>query len=67
MVFYQQLSEKVADRANHWTEPKDSKRVIRERSEGVEADCKPIGRATVSTNLNPPELQEAKLPAKEPT
>ena len=35
--------------ANHWTEPKVPNRIDREKAEGVQGDCKPTGRTTVST------------------
>ena len=35
--------------------------------EGAEGDGNPIGRPTVSTNLNPWELPETKPPTKEHT
>jgi hypothetical protein len=39
---------------NHWTEHEVPSRGVRERTEGVETVCKPIGRTTISTN-QPPE------------
>jgi hypothetical protein len=37
---------------NHWTEPGDHNGRVRKRIEGAEEDCNPIGRTTISTNLN---------------
>jgi hypothetical protein len=39
--------------ANHWTEHGVPNRGVRERTEGVEGVCNPIGRTTVSTNQTP--------------
>jgi hypothetical protein len=36
--------------ANHWTEHGVPKKGLRERTEGVEEVCNPIGRTTTSTN-----------------
>ena len=47
--------------ANHCTEVGDP---MEELGEG---DCNPIGRTTVSTNLDPWELPETKPPTKEHT
>jgi hypothetical protein len=38
--------------ANHWTEVGDPYERIRGRIEEAEGDSKPIGRTTVSTNLD---------------
>jgi hypothetical protein len=43
--------------ANHWTECRIPNRGVRERPEGVEGDCNPIGRTTISTNQNPQRSQ----------
>jgi hypothetical protein len=40
--------------AIHWTEHGIPNRGVRERAEGVEGDCNPIGRTTISTNQTPP-------------
>ena len=50
--------------ANHWTELRDPYGRVRERSEGNEGDGNPIGRPTVSTNLDSWELPETKPPTK---
>ena len=44
--------------ANHWTEVRDPYGRVRGRIEGTEGDGNPIGRPTVSTNLDPWELPE---------
>ena len=44
--------------ASHWTEDWDPYGRIRERIEGTEGDGNPIGRPTVSTNLDSWELPE---------
>jgi len=36
--------------ANYWTEHGDPNGGVRERTEGAEEVCKPIGRTTISTN-----------------
>jgi hypothetical protein len=51
--------------AKHWTELGDPYGRVRERSEDNEGDGNPIEILTVSTNLNPLELPETKLPTKE--
>jgi hypothetical protein len=51
----------------HWTELVDPYGRVRERIEGNEGDGNPIEILTVSTNLNPSELPETKLPTKEHT
>ena len=38
---------------DHWTEHEVPYRGVRERAEGVEGDCHPIGRTTISTNEIP--------------
>jgi hypothetical protein len=40
---------------------------LEEKTEGVEGDCIPIGRTTVSTNPDPLELPETKQRTKEHT
>jgi hypothetical protein len=40
---------------------------VRVRAEGAEGDCNPIGRTTMSTNMNTWELPETKTPTKEHT
>ena len=64
---YQQLTDTDADKANHWTEVRDPYGRGMGRIEADEGDGNPIGRTTVSTNLDPWELQETKLPTKEHT
>jgi hypothetical protein len=54
-------------RINHWTEVGDPYGRVRGRIEGAEGDGNPIGRPTVSTNLDPRELSETKPPTKEHT
>jgi hypothetical protein len=39
--------------ANHWTERRVRNGGVRERTEGAEGICNPIGRRTISTNQNP--------------
>jgi hypothetical protein len=39
--------------ANHWTEVVDPCGRVHERIEGTEGDANPIGRAKMSTNLEP--------------
>ena len=51
--------------AKHWTKVRDSYRQVRGRIEGTEGDDNPIGRPTVSANLNLWELPETKPPTKE--
>ena len=53
--------------ANHWTKLGDSNGRVRGRIEKDEGDGNPIGRATVSTNLDPWEFLEAKAPTEEHT
>jgi hypothetical protein len=43
--------------ANDWTELGVSNRGVRERSEGIEWDCNPTGRTTISTNQSPKRFQ----------
>jgi hypothetical protein len=50
--------------ANHWTEHGVPNIRVRERTEGVEGVCNPIGRTT-STNQTPPELPWTKPSTKE--
>jgi hypothetical protein len=50
---------------NHWTEFRNPYGRDRQRTEGAEGDCNPIGRTTVLTNLDPPEFPETKPPTKE--
>ena len=54
-------------RATHWTEVRDPNGRIRGKIEGAEGDGNPIGRPTVSANLDPWELPETKPPTKEHT
>jgi hypothetical protein len=44
--------------AKHWTETGDPYVRVRGRIEGTGDDVNPIGRPTVSTNLDPCELPE---------
>jgi hypothetical protein len=44
---------------NHWTEPGGPYERVRIRIEGAKGDSNPIGRTTVSTNLDPLELPES--------
>jgi hypothetical protein len=53
--------------ANHWIEVGDQYGTIRERTEGAEKDCNPMGRTTESTNPDPSELPETKPKTKEHT
>ena len=53
--------------AKHWTEVRDPYGRVRGRIEGAEGDGNPIGRPTVSTNLDPWELPETEPPTKEHT
>jgi hypothetical protein len=39
--------------ANHWTESRVPNRGVKERTEGVQGVCNPMGRTTISTNQNP--------------
>jgi hypothetical protein len=49
---------------NHWTEHRVHNGGVRERTEGAEGGCNPIGRTTISTN-QAPEIPGTKLPTKE--
>jgi hypothetical protein len=51
--------------ASFWTESGNPNGWARGRTEETEGDCNPIGRPTVSTNLEHWELPETKLPTKE--
>ena len=53
--------------ANHWTEHGFLNGGVRERTEGPEGVCKPIGRTTISTNQISPELPGTKPPTIEHT
>jgi hypothetical protein len=53
--------------ANHWTECRVPNREVREKTEGVEGVCNPIGRTTISTNQTHPELPGTKPSTKEYT
>jgi hypothetical protein len=46
--------------ANHWTEHRIPKGGVRERTEGPDEVCKPIGRTAISTNQTPSELPGTK-------
>ena len=51
----------------YWTEVRNSYGKFRGKNEGTEGDSNPIGRPTVSTNLDPWELPETEPPTKEHT
>jgi hypothetical protein len=51
--------------ANHWTEHGVPNEGVRERTEGTEGICNPIGRKTISTNQKIPTLAE--LPWTKPS
>jgi hypothetical protein len=57
--------------ANHWTELGDLNRGVRERIEGAEGVCNPIGIIAISNNQDPhphpQELPGTKPPTKEYT
>ena len=62
----QQLTEQMQILAtNHWV--RDPYRRVSGRIERAEGNGNPIERTTVSTNLEPWELPETKLPTKEHT
>ena len=44
--------------ANHWTEHRVPSGGVRERNEGAEGDCNPIGRTMISTYQTPQSSQE---------
>jgi len=44
--------------ANHWTENRVPNGGVRERTEGDEGVCNPIGRTTISINQTPQSSQE---------
>jgi hypothetical protein len=44
--------------ANHWTEGGVPNGGVRERTEGAERVCNPIGRTTISANQSPQSSQE---------
>jgi hypothetical protein len=66
---YQQLTETGADTPTdkYWTMVGNRYGRVRGRIEGAEGFGNPRGTPTVSTNLNPWELPESKLPTKENT
>ena len=49
----------------HWTEVRDLYGRVKGMIEGAEKDGNPIGRTTVSTNLDPWELPDTEPPTKE--
>jgi hypothetical protein len=56
---------------NHWTEHGEvPKRGVRERTEGIEGICNPIGRTTISTNQtaapSPPFAPPPPIPPRTP-
>jgi len=51
--------------ANHWTEQRDHNGGVREKIEGAERVCYPIGRTTISTNQTPQVLPGTKPPTNE--
>jgi len=53
--------------ANRWTEHGDPNGGVRERTEGAEGVCNPIGGTTTLTNQTPPELPGTKPPTNEYT
>jgi hypothetical protein len=53
--------------ANHWTEIEGPYERVRGRIEGAEGNGNPIGKTTVSTNLDPWELPETESPTKDHT
>jgi hypothetical protein len=50
-----------------WAEVGDPCERVRERIEGPQGDVNPMGRSTVSINLDPRELLETEPPTKEHT
>jgi hypothetical protein len=52
--------------ANHWTEHGAPNKGVRERPEGVEGVCKPIGRITISTNQIPYTYQSSQEVSYQP-
>jgi hypothetical protein len=62
---YQQLTETDANTAKHWMEVRDLYGRDGGRTEGAEGNGGPMGRPTVSTNLDPWKLPENKPPTKE--
>jgi hypothetical protein len=50
---------------NYWVEHGNINGRVRERTEGAEGVCNPIGRTTISTNQTLPELSGTKPPTKE--
>jgi hypothetical protein len=48
----------------HWTEVRDCFGRGRGKVEGTEGNVNPIGRLTMSTNLDPWKLPDTKSPAK---
>jgi hypothetical protein len=53
--------------ANYWTEHGVPNGGVRERTEGAEGVCNPIGGTTISTNQIPLELPGTKPPTKKYT
>ena len=62
---YQQLRQMQILTTKHWTEVGNPNGRVRGRIEGAEGDGNPIGRPTVSTNLDLWELSETEPPTKE--
>ena len=54
---FQDLTKTNADKVNHWTEPENSNGRVKGSAVGVEEDCNPTGRTTVSTNQIPQSFQ----------
>jgi hypothetical protein len=61
---YQQLRQMQIPIVSHWTEVRDPYGRV---TEGAEGNYNPIGTTTVSINLDPLEIPEAKPPTKEHT
>jgi len=50
---------------NHWAEHREQNGEVRERTEGAEGVCNPIGRTITATNQTPAEFPETKPPTNE--
>jgi len=50
-----------------WAEQGDTKGGVKERTEGAEGVCNPIGRTTIQTNQTTPEFPGSKPPTNEYT
>jgi hypothetical protein len=51
--------------ANYWTDVRNSYGRVSGRIKGAEGNGHPMGRTTVSANLDPSEILESKPPMKE--